>query len=315
RASREQTGSLLLPSNPDLYMAILHSRPVLRALVERFPKALQKNNRSEEDLALVRSMIAFEASEDGLLTIVATASDPELAANLANAVLEEGKKASESIERQLILQQAGHLQTAQARAEVKVAVAERALQSFCKRHNLIDPALQASRATQMINDMTSVRDRSRRELSQRLLHNTEADPRVQQLRSDIALSEATLRDVEQNVAGTASTQEFGQLLLEHEGLTQRVRSSRDMASTLALQVDIFEIRSAQPAGNLAVVRPAVPPLLPAGPSKKRYLSVTLGLALVLGAVLALVIDQWQSVLMHPYMQSRLAKLVHSDSAE
>jgi hypothetical protein len=87
-----------------------------------------------------------------------------------------------------------------------------------------------------------------------------------------------------------------------------VRSQRDLTSILSSQAGIFAIRAREPAGTIAVVRPAIAPTSPAGPSKKLLVGVCLGGALLLGLGTAIVLDQWQSSVRVPAVAERIAEI-------
>ena len=305
RAGRERSAALMLPPDPELYMALLEARPVLLNMHERFRDRLPGHNRSEEDVEVLRKMVSFESTDEGLFTILVESTDPSLAAEVANALLEEGVHASEAIERQLVLQQAGHLDKALESAETRLQAAQTALQEFCSDHRLVDPTLEASRTTQRLNDLNAERDEALRELARLELSYTAADPGVQRLRAVVALTETRIGELRGRVAGTVADHDYGRLVVEHDGLIQRVKAARDMVGTLAMQAEVFRVRAAQPTGSMALVRSAVPPSKPAGPSKKRFAIVALGLAVVMAVGLILVLEQWCQVAQDPYIRGRV----------
>jgi uncharacterized protein involved in exopolysaccharide biosynthesis len=305
RAGRERSAALMLPPDPALYTALLTARPVLTNLSERFARRLPGHNRSEEDVEALRRMIDFESTEEGLFTILVESTDPALAADLANALLEEAVRASEAIERQMVLQQAGHLDLALESAEGRLSATQSALQDFCARYRLVDPTLEASRTTQRVNDLNAERDEALRTLVRRELSYTEVDPEVQRLRAVVTLTDRRIGELREHMAGTVADRDYGRLVVEHQGLIQRMKSARDMVATLALQAEVFRVRASQPTGSMALVRPAVAPAKPFGPSKKRFAIVALGLALVAGVTLTLLLEQWGQVRHDPYIRHRV----------
>jgi tyrosine-protein kinase Etk/Wzc len=311
RASRESTGALMLPPEPDLYMALLQSRPVLEVLVERLSpqlKQLRRGQRSDEEVGDLRKMIRLEATDEGLLTITATAPTAKLAADLANELLAEGRRASKEIERQMLLQQAGFLEDALKSAQARLAKEETDFKDFCARHRLMNPLLQADQNQRLRNQTLAERDRARATLTERTLHFTNADPEVQRLQARVQSTSLRLVEIEQRVIGNQGERDYGGLMTEYEGLQQRLRFSRDILSTIDMQVQLFRIRAEQPAGSIAIVRPATPPTKHAGPSKKRFLGTALGAAVLLASLLVVVSQQWSGTRGDPYIQARLGAI-------
>jgi uncharacterized protein involved in exopolysaccharide biosynthesis len=310
RAQRESTGSLMLPGQPELYLAILRSRPILRALVDRYRHRLDfgpSDNRSDEEVDALQRKIQLEATEDGLLTITITALSPDLAADLANALVSEGKAASAAIERQLLMQQAGHLEQALDGRRRALLAAEQALEVFCERNRVVDLGVQATQDLVLLKETSAKRDQLQLNLSVLRERYTERDPKVLNLCRQVTRCERTLSEIRARTGGPGE-RGFGRLRVAYRTLSENVRLTRDMVATLSLQAELFRLRAEQPAGCLAVIRTAVPVEKPAGPSKKRTLGVALGLALVLGVAWALAREQLRLAELDPYLAARLNDL-------
>ena len=296
-ASRADAAPLMLPPQTDLYLSLLSSRAVLETLYERFGARLDEvgdfplGERSDEQIRALQSMIEIEGTEEGMMTVTATSYSPELAADLCNALVEQSEHASKAIERQLLLQQAGYLRDTREKAARALADEEAVLERFLEEHRVIEPSLHANDRTRQIRELTAKVDADRAALAQRRLSFTDRDPGVKSLKAAIAANERRVEDLRGRIAGDVGEAEFGALSIRYQALMQQVRFRRDLLSTLTTQVDIFEIRAEQPSGNMAVVRPAVPQPIPAGPAKKRLLGLWLGGALALGCAAILLLEQ------------------------
>jgi uncharacterized protein involved in exopolysaccharide biosynthesis len=316
-AKRADSGSLMLPPDTDLYIALLGSRPVLESLAATFEQRLttldqvKPNDRSDEIVVRLRDMLKVQGTDEGLLTVTVTADDPQLAADLANELVAEGQRASKAIERQLLVQQAGHLEDAVAHAQGKLYLAESWLKTYCERHRLIDPPLQASDRLRQVREIEAIRDRRVVELAQRRMQYTDADPRVRQLDEEIRLSNERVHQLRSEITGGVGERDYGRLLVEYEGLRQQVRFRRDLLATLSTQTEVFRIRAEQPAGSMAVVRPAVAVAKPAGPSKKSTLLVSVGGAIFAAVCVALLLEQVRLARNDPSLQNHVATLRES----
>jgi uncharacterized protein involved in exopolysaccharide biosynthesis len=315
RAHRAESGLLMLPPETDLYIALVASRPVLEQLETRFGdrlvahRAVSERDRSDEVVQRLRDMIHVKGTDEGLLTITVTADDPELAAELANAILEAMRDASRSIERQLLVQQAGYLEDAVRTTAAKLEIDEERLKQFCREHRVIDPGLQSADRLRQIRELSTARDEARTRLTQRRLEYTDADAGIRRLEVEIAMQEEQIADLRHRFAGGIDESEYGRLLIEFEGLRQRVRYRRDLLATLSTEAEVFRIRSDQPSGHLAVVRPAVAVRRPAGPGKKKTLGLALGASIAAAIALALLLDQVRLVRREPSLNGRLDELL------
>jgi len=265
-----------------------------------------ERDRSDEVVSRMRSMVQLQGTEEGILTITVTGRDPELSAEVANALIQECQRASKAIEAQLLVNQAGHLEQAAETARIQLEHSEEALKEFSEVHGLIDPGLQATDRLRQIRDLVSVRDARQADLVQRELAFTDADPGVAALKVEIDLMDRRVGELRETIAGDSDEREYGRMFIEYQGLQQELRFRRDLLVTLSTQSDIFRIRAQQPSGNIAVVRPAFPIRKPAGPSKKKIFGVGLGGSILLAVGLALLTDQLSAVRGDAAMMGRLA---------
>ena len=314
-AKRADSGSLMLPAQTDLYISLMGSRSVLERIAREFESRLpdltevKPNDRSDEIVMRLRKMIDVKGTDEGMLTVTVTAENPHLAADIADLLIREAQEASKSIERQLLLQQAGYLGKAVTSSETKLERVETRLKAFCERHSILHPEMQANDHLRQIRELTAILDKANVELIERRLHYTESDPGVQQLVSRLAVTELRISELRNTITGDVGERQYGDIFTEYQGLVQEVRFRRDLLATLSTQADVFQIRAEQPAGNIAVVRPAVPVLKPAGPSKKVIFGFALAVALSIGAVISLLLEQLQSARADPAVSGRLDEIV------
>lgn len=311
QAQRTSTGSLMLPAKPELYLALLRSRAVLRTIADRFGPRLglpATGTRSDEEIEALNRAIRIETSEEGLLTITVTAESPDLAADLANALLDEGKRASAEIERQMLLQQANHLQEILDQRRASLASAERELELFSAEHSVVDLGTQTTQDLVLLKETRAKRDRLQAELCALSERFTSADHRMRVAQNRLRSAERDLARIQSAMVGGAGVDQVGRLGVRLKSLQERVRLDRDVVATLSLRADLFKLRAEQPSGSLAVIRPAVPVLRKAGPAKKRTLALALGAALVLSFGWAILAAQWRQARQTDYVRRQLGQL-------
>jgi uncharacterized protein involved in exopolysaccharide biosynthesis len=311
-AKRESTGMLMLPANPDLYHTLLKSRSVLQGLVSQFQDRLAMNSigqvRSEELIGSLRSMIKLESSEEGIMTITVTSHNPQLSADLANAMVEAGEQASKQIERQLLNQQVMYIEQTLLQAEETLKSEMQKLKSFAQTHHVVDPVEQASDRLRQIRETSMQRDDFQRQLEARRVSWTDRDTTIQQLIRKITLCDQRIAELEESIVGEAGLGEYGALLIDHGALIKHVDQQRDLVVSLTAQANVLRIRATQPAGNIAIIRPADPDSRPAGPSRKRFLMLSVGLGLFVGLALILVMEQWQNASEDPYIARKMLEI-------
>ncbi len=310
-AKRQSTGTLMLPSQPELYLTLLRSRPVMRSLAERFQDHMTQPltpQNSDELVHAIRDMIKLDGSEEGLLTVTVTSNDPSLAADLANAVIEEGERASKSIERQLLLQQAGYIDEAKSASSKMLKDTEHQLKQFTGQHTIINPQAQATDRIIQMRQVIGTKDQLERDLARRRYSYIDTDPEIQRLIAEIAECDKQIESLNARGLGKVALNEVGSIAVDYDGLIERVRYQRDLVSSLTTQAEVFRIRAEQPAGSIAMIHPAVPDHRPAGPSKKKFLLIHLGLGLFVSLGVAIVRHQWRIARHDPYVAQRLKQL-------
>jgi uncharacterized protein involved in exopolysaccharide biosynthesis len=305
----EKSSPLTLPANPELYTTLLASRPVLERIHSRFSARLVLADAdSDEAVRVLRKALLFDSSDEGLITITVTLPDPTLARDVANALVEEGRHASSSIERDMISGHVDHLDQAVHEIQQRVAREKVLLREFHETNRLIDPTREAEDTLQGIREVLAARDKVRAELMARLKYCTEADPTIQRMRARIEAFEARAHELRASIAGSAGTLQFGAMRDEYELLSQSVQQGRNLLDTMRARASILRIRCSQPVGNMAVVRRATAPDRPAGPSKKRTLGVAFAAAIFLGTMLSVAREQWDRSRQHPETQQSILRL-------
>lgn len=313
-AKREASGPLMLPPNTELYTTILMSRPVLLAIADRFGKQLKQDRHVPEgdgsdDVAdRIRRMLKISGTEEGMITIEVTANDRQLAAAMANEFLVEVERASKAIERQLILQQSGFLGHAEKQVLAELTEDEERLTAFYRKHGVIDMATQANDILRMKREQRQEMYKLEQEMMARLTNFTEDDATVAMMRQRIRRHQQRIRELSDGYLDVVSQEDYGQVRIEFDSLREQVRYKRDLLATISTQRAVFEIRAQQPAGSVAVLKPATAPMRPAGPSKK----LTLGLPAIGGLLAALVLiillEQWSRSARDPYIAQRIGQI-------
>ena len=277
-ARKAQASSLTLPPNPDLYITLMHSGP----LAERISQRLAPTHVLSP--TQIRHGILVSSEDNGLLRVTCQASDPKVAALIASYVIQECEDASKAIERQLILQQTGYLDGAVDNLKEQVILLTARVDRASGEFGVSDPELAAARSIARLRRLDEAQIKLETQLDGLMIHRTSVDPFVTTLRAELESVYVAHRDVSKNFCGLVSEQAYSSKLAEWKGLHQELNQAQDMHMSLAAKRDLFEIRAEQPSGNIAIIREPSIPTVPAGPSKRRAVS----LALIIGTGLSLI---------------------------
>lgn len=277
-AKRADSATLTLPPNPDLYTSLIRSGEV----TQRVAKSLEERGDLSGSLSsrTIRSGTTVEASEEGVIKLRVTHANPRTAAAIVNALVHECSEASKAIERQLILQQAGFLGEAITRAEASLADSRDTLRKFNARVGVSDPQSVAAQSRSLLQTLDDTEARLSRELQRLAVHRTEMDPTVVAIKAELERITTDRRLTRERFCGSIHESEYAEFLSTWKALEQDVLLRQDLLMSMRARHEVFAIRADQPAGNLAVIRPATAPTAPAGPSKKKAIA----LAFLIGAI-------------------------------
>src|SRR6266851_4249119 len=283
-------GSLGLKNPNDLQVAMLKSRTVEDAMIDRFNLIARYREKRKSDArkAFEKVVDIEDGIKDGLIRISVTDKDPSRAAEMANAYVEEYKKFSATIavteasQRRLFFEQ----QLVQAKEDL--ANAEEALKQTQQKTGLIQLDGQA-RA--VIEPVAQLRGQvAAKEVQIHAMHQFAAEQNP-----DLQLAEQELAGLQSELArmGSGSGGSSGDLLMPKGSVPEAgldyVRKLRDMKynetifELLAKQFEIAKIDEARQGSVVQLVDKAIPPDKKSSP--KRLLIVAC--SAIAGFVLAI----------------------------
>lgn len=314
-AKRSDAATLTLPPNPDLYTTLIRSSDAAHRVVERLKSDPAFLGRTLPNASELRSGTGVESTEEGVLKVSVTVYDPEVAAAAANALVIECENASKAIERQLILQQSGFLGSAIERAENRLFEARERLDAFTTRFGVADPSVEAANSASLLKTLNESDARISRELERLLVHRTDADPTVAALRAELVHINSKRERVRSSYCGDLSESEFSSIESEWRALKQDVTLRQDLLMSMRARHDVFSIRADQPAGNIAVIRPASTPASPSGPSKRKYMVLATLMGVLIAGAACVGLDQLERIHADERAEKRLASILHCFSMQ
>ena len=99
--------------------------------------------------------------------------------------------------------------------------------------------------------------------------------------------------ISESFCGKVSEANYSGMLAQWKWLQQELNQAQDLLMSLMAKHDLFVIRAEQPSGNIAIIRAPKAPDAPAGPSKRRAISIGILTATGLSLLACVIADQIQ----------------------
>jgi uncharacterized protein involved in exopolysaccharide biosynthesis len=264
-------------NSSDLYVGILKSRSVADAVIKRLDLAREfKTTTPDETRKKLENAVKIQAGKDGIITINADSKDPQKAALLANAMVEElGRKSV-----LLNLTKAG---TERVFLEKRLDVvkqdlqkAETALKSFQEQHKAIKVDSQAAVTIQGLAQLRAQIASKEVQLATLQGYQTDENPEVKILQGALAKLHSQYEAMTGNSKGDSAIPAVGNvpsLGLEYLRLMRELKIQEAVFEQLTKQYELAKLNEAKDSSSLQVLDEAVAPLKKSKP--KRSLIVIL----------------------------------------
>jgi uncharacterized protein involved in exopolysaccharide biosynthesis len=258
--------SLNLKSPSDLYIGILGGRTVADSLIKRFD--LRRRYHCATDMDTRKALAVhslFATGKDSLIKISVEDRDPKVAANLANAYIEELQNQNnrlaitESAQRRLFFE--GQLES----QKKLLAQSEVAFRSTQEQTGVLQVSAQVESVIKAVAELRAII--ATREVALRSLQSgaTSNNPEVIRQETELAELRAQLRKLEASNAQPESGDPFISVTRAPRSGMEYLRALRDLKynetlfELLSKQYEIARIDEAKEATVIQVVDSAVPP--------------------------------------------------------
>jgi len=285
-ARSAQASSLTLPPNPELYETLIRSYDLASSIDARLGKDSIGAN-------VIRSSISVKSSLEGLVTISCEADSGELAARIVGIAIEECEQTSKTIERQLMVQQQQYLGGTITNLRERVSTLTGQIEAYAEQFGVSDPVLATERSQARIRRLDEAQIRLQTKLQGMEVHRTGLDPMVVAIRAELQSVFDEREAISKAFCGNVSEANYSGMLSEWKWLQQELNQAQDLLMSLMAKHDLFVIRAEQPSGNIAIIRAPKAPDAPAGPSKRRTISIGFLAATCLSLLACVIADQIQ----------------------
>jgi tyrosine-protein kinase Etk/Wzc len=282
------SGSLGIKNPTDLYIGMLGSETVTDAIVKKFDIVrLYHPKRLSDARTIISKHAKFTAAKDGTISISITNKDPNRAAAIANAFVDELYALNNRLalgsasQRRLFYEQQLGIE------KDRLADAEVALAETQKKTGIIAPSGQTQAIIQQVARLQA--DITAREVQLDSLRTsaTEQNPDVIRLTTELTGMRAQLRDLESSNAkhlpGDISipTANVPQTSLEYIRKERDVKYHQFLFDLLARQYEAARIDEAKAAPVIQVIDPALVPDRKSSPFRALWAISGFALGLIL----------------------------------
>ena len=259
-------GSLGLKNPADMTVALLKSRSVEDAMIQRFDlMKLYKEKRLSDARKSLEKRTSIDSNiKDGLIRIEIEDRDPKRASDMANAYVDEYQKFSQH----LAIGEAGQRRLFFERqlvgAKNDLAAAEEALKASQQKSGMIQLDSQAKALIESVAALRAEITAKEVEIRSLSLSETSNNPDIRMAREQLAALQSQLR----RIGGTQSGEDSDLIVprgkIPEAGMDY-VRKLRDVKynemifEILAKQFEVAKIDEAREGAIIQVVDPAVPP--------------------------------------------------------
>jgi uncharacterized protein involved in exopolysaccharide biosynthesis len=303
-----------LKSASDLYISLLQSRTVADSLIERFKlRELYDVKRMGDARRELEGRTRISAAKSGVISIEVDDRDPQRAADLSNAYIEELRKLNntlaigEAAQRRLFLE--GQLQ----KAKENLANAEVELKKSEEKSGLIQPDVQSRALIASMSQLEAAVAAKEVELSSLKTFATEQNPDLFRAQQELAGLREQLNKLRKSSSSdpmSLQTSRLPEVGLEYIRRFRDVKYFETLFEMIARQYETAKIDEAKSGSVIQVLDPAVPPERRSKPLRSVILLLSFIAGLVVALFFVLAREVWRRKLTSPLNTER-TKLLYS----
>lgn len=258
-------GSSLGIKNPnDLYVGMLKSRTVADSIITRFKlQELYEKDTMAATYKALDKVVSISAGKDGLISVEVSDVDPERAADMANAYIEELYKLTNTMAVTEASQRRLFFEKQLNQAKEGLAQAEVALKETQEKTGLIQMDAQGTAIITAIGELRAQIAAKEVELSAMRTFATEQNPDYQRTQQALASLRGQLAKLERNKSGTGDvfipTGQVPEAGLEYVRKLRDVKYYETIFELLAKQYELAKVDEAKDTSIIQVMDKAVAP--------------------------------------------------------
>ncbi len=271
--------------NSDIYLGLLQSRTLQDDVIAHLGlmQIYHATLHTDAEAALAGAS-SFSVTKNSLITVAVRASDPRLAADIANEYLSALYRLNGQMLKSGSLHRGEFLEQQVEEQRKSMLEAETELKRTQERTGINLPAGEASAALSATAALQAQIDSANARLAGLLTGATDSNPEVISARNEIRELQAELARQESSANGTgiAGNRRIPELTLELAQKSREVTLRDGVYQALVQQYERARLSAIDPGSQLQIVDLAVVPERKAGPARKQYLVYGFSLGLIAG---------------------------------
>ncbi len=307
--------SIFSPRGPgNLYLGLLQSRSVQDNIIDRNHLLEMFHTRSYEAArGILAAKVSFSEGGDSIITISVRDSNAQDAAMLANAYLQGLQDLSDKMAQTLSSQTRAFFDRQLEQQRTQLDQAEQAYAQLQERTGQVASGAQASEGISTIAALRSQVDSLYVQLAVLSQSETEQNPEIQRVHSQIAQLQAQERLQEagaaSSVAGTATpAKSIPAVTLQLNRAQREITDHTALVNSLNSQFEAARLSEDFSHAAIEVIDRAYPPEGRAWPPRKNYYLAALGIGLFAALFIVVLKLLAQRILANPKHQSSLGRL-------
>ncbi len=307
--------------NPsDVFVAMLKSRTVEDALINRFDLRKVYSKKTYEDARKVlEKRSEIDPEKEGLISIEVTDRDPQRAADIANAWVDELRTLNQSLALTEAAQRRAFFEQKLAQERDDLAKAEFAMQQIEQKTGLLQPDAQTKALIGAVADIRAQIAAKEVQLQSLRTYGTENNPDVKRVERELAELQAQSAKISQTQRTGSEpaennldvpTPRVASASVEYLRVARDLRYHESLYDFLARQLEAARIDEAKNAVVVQVVDRAVEPEKKSGPHRLLIVAITAVVAFLLICFAILVREAIRRKQQDPVEAARLAQLNH-----
>ncbi|MFZ2950791.1 MAG: Wzz/FepE/Etk N-terminal domain-containing protein [Desulfuromonadaceae bacterium] len=283
------------PTKADLYMTMLRSETVRDPLIDRFKlmEVYKAKFRVDAYTALNKNVIVSAGKKDGVITIAVDDKNPKLAAELANAYVDElGRQAV-----RLNMSSAGknrvYLEERLAATRADLAKAEDALKNFQSKNKAVSVTDQARATIEGVAQLRAQLAAQEVQLAAFQRQFTESSQEVKTTKATVANLRAQIGKLEGSGGGSSSIPSVGsmpQLGQEYLRLMRDFKIQETLVELLTKQYEVTKLSEVKDVSPFQVLQVAKVPERKSKPHRSLLVIIAFFAAFVCSIYVAFILE-------------------------
>jgi uncharacterized protein involved in exopolysaccharide biosynthesis len=266
-------GLLGAGSASDLYVGILQSGPIREAVVDRFhlKDKFHVSSWIEANAELDKKVMVAPGKKDGIITLTVEDRDPKLAADIANAFVEELGKFVERLDGGEASRTRAFYEKRLVEAKADLALAEDRLKAFQAGRKVIEVPEQAQAALKELVELKARLAAQEVQLTTLRRTHTDSTQDVKNLKASIEKLTSQIKTMEEGTKVGGALPSLGSvpsLGQAYARLVRDIKTQEALASILTKQYETADLLERKGAARLNVIESARVPDRRSGPKRK-----------------------------------------------